>query len=104
MSLFNHQLVQFLDRYDLSRRSFLQIVSAGVTVAGTLNFRQLMSVQAAELRKQGRSHDPLVDAGGTQPVRNVRPQAGDRARRPDPAIATAASGIQIANGWDNRPR
>ena len=38
-----------------SRRGFLHTVTAGAAAAGTLNLRDLMSLQAAELKKQGKS-------------------------------------------------
>ena len=52
MSLFLQQAVS-LSRQGVSRRNFLHYVSAGASAAGTLNFHDLMTVKAAELRKQG---------------------------------------------------
>ena len=46
MSIFHHQHLEF-GRRGLRRRSFLHAVSAGAVAAGTLNFRDLMSLQAA---------------------------------------------------------
>jgi|HubBroStandDraft_2_1064218.scaffolds.fasta_scaffold37412_1 hypothetical protein len=100
MSLFHHQHVQFLNRYDLSRRSFLQFVSAGAVAAGTLNFRQLMSLQAAELRKQDRAMILLWMQGGPSQFETFDPKPRTENGGQTQAIATAASGIQIANGWE----
>src|SRR5580692_1150638 len=100
MSLFHHQHVQFLNRYDLSRRSFLQFVSAGAVAAGTLNFRQLMSLQAAELRKQDRAMILLWMQGGPSQFETFDPKPRTENGGQTQAIATAAAGIHIANGWE----
>jgi len=100
MSLFHHQHVRFLNRYDLSRRSFLQFVSAGAVAAGTLNFRQLMSLQAAELRKQDRAMILLWMQGGPSQFETFDPKPHTENGGQTKAISTAVSGIQIANGWD----
>src|SRR5258708_34623994 len=63
MSFFHH-LVVSLHRRGVSRRSFLHYVSAGAVAAGTLNFRDLMSVRAGEVRKQGMSLILLWMQGG----------------------------------------
>src|SRR5436190_1433864 len=63
MSLFHHLDITSTRR-GFSRRSFLHYVSAGAVAAGTLDFRDLMSVQAGELRKQGMSLILLWMQGG----------------------------------------
>ena len=103
MSLFHHEYVRFRNRYDLSRRSFLQYVSAGAVAAGTLNFRQLMSLQAAELRKQDRAMILLVDAGRAQPVRDLRSQAAHRKRRSDARPSPRPSPAFRSPTAGNRP-
>jgi hypothetical protein len=100
MSLFHHEFVRFIGRSALSRRSFLQHVSAGAVAAGTLNFRQLMSVQAEELRKQGRSMILLWMQGGPSQLETFDPKPNTESGGQTTAIRTAVSGIQIANGWD----
>jgi len=100
MSLFHHEHVRFIGKSGLSRRSFLQHVSAGAVAAGTLNFRQLMSVQAEELRKQGRSMILLWMQGGPSQLETFDPKPGTESGGQTTAISTAVSGIQIANGWD----
>ena len=42
-------------RRGVSRRGFLRTVSAAAVAAGTLTFSDYMSVQAEELRRQGKS-------------------------------------------------
>jgi hypothetical protein len=100
MSLFHHQHVRFLNRHDVSRRSFLQTVSAGAVAAGTINFRQLMSLQAAELRKQDRAMILLWMQGGPSQFETFDPKPHTENGGQTQAIPTAVSGIQIANGWD----
>lgn len=100
MSLFHHEFVQFIGPSAVSRRSFLQHVSAGALAAGTLNFRQLMSVRAEELRKQGRSMILLWMQGGPSQFETFDPKPGTANGGQTAAIRTAASGIQIANGWE----
>lgn len=100
MNLFHHQHVRFLNRYDLSRRSFLQFVSAGAVAAGALNFRQLMSLQAEELRKQDRAMILLWMQGGPSQFETFDPKPGTENGGQTRAISTAVSGIQIANGWE----
>ncbi len=100
MSLFHHEFVRFIGRSTVSRRSFLQHVSAGALVAGTLNFRQLMSVHAEELRKQGKSMILLWMQGGPSQFETFDPKPGTENGGQTSAISTAVSGIQIANGWE----
>jgi Protein of unknown function (DUF1501) len=101
MSLFHHEFVRFIGKSVLSRRSFLQHVSAGAVAAGTLNFRQLMSVHADELRKQGRSMILLWMQGGPTQFETFDPKPGTEHGGETKAISTAVPGIQIANGWDH---
>jgi hypothetical protein len=100
MSLFHHEFVRFIGKSALSRRSFLQRVSAGAVAAGTLNFRQLMSVHADELRKQGRSMILLWMQGGPSQFETFDPKPNTENGGQTAAIQTAVSGIQIANGWN----
>src|SRR5262245_59896848 len=100
MSLFHHEYVRLFGRSGLSRRSFLQTVSAGALAAGALNFRQLMSVQAEELRKQGRSMILLWMQGGPSQLETFDPKPNTENGGPTTAISTAVSGIQIASGWE----
>lgn len=98
MSLFHHQNI-FLGRRGVSRRSFLHYVSAGALAAGTLDFRDLMSVRAAELRKQGMSLILLWMQGGPSQFETFDPKPGTDNGGPTEAIETAVPGIRIAQGW-----
>ena len=90
MSLFHHQNVR-IGRRGIQRRSFLHYVSAGAVAAGTLNFRDLMSLQAAELRKQGRSMILLWMQGGPSQFETFDPKPGTDNGGPTEAISTAVS-------------
>src|SRR5215475_2640262 len=95
-----HHLDVVLTRRGVSRRNFLHAISAGALAAGTLNFRDLMSVQAAELRKQGMSLILLWMQGGPSQFETFDPKPGTENGGPTEAIGTAVPGIQIANGWE----
>ncbi len=99
MNLSHHQQVR-IGRRNISRRSFLHTVSAGALAAGTLNLRDIMSLQADELRKQGRSMILLWMAGGPSQFETFDPKPGTTNGGPTKAISTATSGIQIAQGWE----
>ena len=103
MSLYHHQNVR-IGRHGIQRRSFLHHVSAGAVAAGTLNFRDLMSLQAAELRKQGRSMILLWMQGGPSQFETFDPKPGTDNGGPTEAIETAVSGIRIAQGWEQTAR
>lgn len=83
-----------------SRRSFLHSVSAGALAAGTLSLRDLMSLQAAELRRQGKSVILLWMGGGPSQFETFDPKPGTANGGPTEAISTSVSGIRIAQGWD----
>ncbi len=88
-----------LNRQSVSRRRFLYGASA-VAAAGATNFRDVMSVQAGELRKQGRAMILLFMQGGPSQFETFDPKPGTENGGPTTAISTAAAGIQIAEGWE----
>jgi len=88
-----------LTRRSLSRRGFLYGMSAA-TAAGAFNFRDVMSLQAADLRKQGKAMILLFMQGGPSQLETFDPKPGTETGGPTEAIDTAVSGIQIAEGWD----
>ncbi|NQV28399.1 MAG: DUF1501 domain-containing protein [Rhodopirellula sp.] len=87
-------------RHGVSRRSFLHTVSAGTLAAGTLNLRDVMSLQAAELRKQGKSMILLWMGGGPSQFETFDPKPNHANGGETKAISTSVSGIQIAQGWE----
>lgn len=86
-------------RQAFSRRGFLYGMSA-VGAAGAFNFRDVMTAQAADLRKQGRAMILLYMQGGPSQLETFDPKPGTENGGPTQAISTAVSGIQIAEGWE----
>jgi uncharacterized protein (DUF1501 family) len=87
-------------KHGVSRRGFLHTVSAGALAAGTLNLRDVMSLQAAELRKQGKSMILLWMGGGPSQFETFDPKPDHANGGETKAISTSVPGIQIAQGWD----
>jgi hypothetical protein len=94
-----HEQVKVRKR-GVSRRSFLHSVSASSLAAGTLNLRDVMSLQAAELRKQGKSMILLWMGGGPSQFETFDPKPNHANGGETKAISTSVSGIQIAQGWE----
>ncbi|MDA0284706.1 MAG: DUF1501 domain-containing protein, partial [Planctomycetota bacterium] len=94
-----HELVRVRKR-GVSRRGFLHTVSAGALAAGTLNLRDVMSLQAAELRRQGKSMILLWMGGGPSQFETFDPKPNHANGGETKAISTSVSGIQIAQGWE----
>ncbi|WP_397571856.1 DUF1501 domain-containing protein [Schlesneria sp. T3-172] len=88
-----------LDRQTVSRRSFLYGASA-VAAATGINFRDVMSLRADELRKQGKAMILLFMQGGPSQLETFDPKPGTENGGPTTAISTTVSGIQIAEGWE----
>ncbi len=99
MSQFSWHEDVTLTRRSLSRRGFLYGMSAA-TAAGAFNFRDVMSLQAADLRKQGKAMILLFMQGGPSQLETFDPKPGTETGGPTQAIDTAISGIQIAEGWE----
>jgi hypothetical protein len=87
-------------KHGVSRRGFLHTVSAGALAAGTLSLRDVMSLQAAELRKQGKSIILLWMGGGPSQFETFDPKPNHANGGETKAISTSVSGIQIAQGWE----
>lgn len=99
MTITHHEHVR-MSRHHASRRGFLRYVSAGTIAAGTLGFQDLMSVQAEELRKQGKSMILMFMQGGPSQFETFDPKPGKTNGGPTKSIKTAVSGIDIAEGWE----
>ena len=99
--LSHHEQIRITSR-GLSRRGFLHTVTASAAAAGTLNLRDLMSLQAAELKKQGKSMILLWMNGAPSQFETFDPKPDNaEVTGETKAIDTNVPGIQIANGWDN---
>lgn len=89
-----------LTRRSISRRGFLYGVSAAAAATGSLNFRDVMSVRADELRKEGRAMILLFMNGGPSQLETFDPKPGTDHGGPTTAISTTIAGVQIAEGWE----
>jgi hypothetical protein len=89
-----------LRRRGLSRRSFLHHVSAGALAAGGISFLDLVSLQAAELRRQGRAMILLWMNGAPSQFETFDPKPEHEHGGGTKVIQTAVPGIHIAEGWE----
>ena len=99
MKLFHHENVN-VGRSSITRRGFLHGVSAAAIAGGTLSFRDVISLQANELRKQNRAMILLWMAGGPSQFETFDPKRDTNVGGPTKSISTAVPGIQIAEGWE----
>ena len=99
MRLFHHENIS-VGRSGITRRGFLHGVSAAAIAGGTLSFRDVISLQAEELRKQNRSMILLWMAGGPSQFETFDPKRDTDVGGPTKSISTAVPGIQIAEGWE----
>ncbi|MBD3672991.1 MAG: DUF1501 domain-containing protein [Planctomycetaceae bacterium] len=93
-----HQNLQFTRR-GLTRRSFLHSVSATSVAAGCLSLRDVMSLQAAELRKQGKKVIVLWMQGGPSQFETFDPKSDSEIAGETTSIQTAIPGVEIAHAW-----
>ncbi len=99
MTTARHEQVR-IRRHHVSRRGFLHTVSAGAVAAGSLSLRDLMTLQAAELRKQGKSMILLWMGGGPSQFETFDPKPNHENGGGTEVISTSVPGIQIAKGWE----
>ena len=82
-----------------SRRSFLRRAAIGAAGMGVLGWKENVALHADELRKNGMACILLFMRGGPSQFETFDPKPGATNGGPTKAISTAASGIQIAEGW-----
>lgn len=87
-----------ITRRGVSRRSFLQTLSTASIASGVLGFRNALSLQAEELRKQGKAMILLWMNGAPSQFDCFDPKTGE-ASGGTKSIATATPGIRIAEHW-----
>jgi hypothetical protein len=85
----------------IRRRDFLRGVSTAAIGAGALGWKDLISLEAAELRRRGMACILLWMQGGPSHFETFSPKPGHENGGQTKAISTAVSGIQIA---ENFPR
>ena len=88
-----------MTRRSLSRRTFLHTVSAAAMASGTVSFRDVVTVRADDLKKQGRAMILLWMQGGPSQLETFDPKPGTENGGETKAIDTAVPGIQIAHTW-----
>jgi hypothetical protein len=90
----------------IGRRHFLRTIglgAAGLAATGAIpvSFTDWMAVHAADIRKRQMACILLWMAGGPSQLETFDPKPGTDHGGETKAIATAVSGISIAEGWDH---
>lgn len=98
MTTYLHETVQ-LTRQRINRRRFLHQLSAAGMATGILGFRDVISLQAEELRRQGKSMILLWMAGGPSQMETFDPKPHHENGGETKAIQTSLPGVQIAENW-----
>ncbi len=93
-----------ITRHAATRRRFLKTLTAGAVATGGLGFRDLMAVEAANLRKRGKAMILLWMQGGPSQFETFDPKPGIENGGPTEAIQTGISGIRIADNFPNVAR
>jgi hypothetical protein len=88
----------------ISRRRFVQFLGAGAFAGSALSLRDLASLHAADLRRQGKAVILLWMAGGPSQFETFDPKPGHANGGPTQAIKTAVPGIEIADAWPQTAR
>lgn len=100
MTSFLHESIS-LTRQRVSRRRFLHQLSAAGLATGMLGFRDMISLQAEELRRQGKSMILLWMAGGPSQLETFDPKPRHDNGGGTKAIRTSLPGVAIADNWPN---
>ncbi len=87
----------------LSRRTFVKTL-AGAGTAGVLGWKDAVSLNADELRRQGKSCILLYMRGGPSQLETFDPKPGHANGGPTTSIQTSVEGIRIAENWTNVAR
>lgn len=88
----------------VSRRTFLRGVAAGAAGAAALGWKDAVTLNAGELRKQGMACILLFMNGGPSQFETFDPKPGKETGGPTKSIPTTISGIHIAEHWPNVAR
>src|SRR5262245_42686711 len=85
-----------LRRGHVRRRDFLKYVPAAAAAAGALNWQDLMTASAADLRRQGKACILLWMAGGPSQFETFDPKPGHSNGGETKAIKSSVAGIEIS--------
>ncbi len=95
-----HQVDVSLNRQGvIRRRDFLRGISAASIAAATLSWRDLVTLQAAELQQRGMACILLWMQGGPSPFETFSPKPGHPNGGETKAIGTSVSGIEISENF-----
>jgi len=95
-----HQIDVSLDRRGVfHRRDFLRGISAASIAAGTLSWRDVVSLQAADLTKRGRACIFLWMQGGPSHFETFSPKPGHANGGETKAISTSVAGIEVSENF-----
>ncbi|MFO0818452.1 MAG: DUF1501 domain-containing protein [Pirellulales bacterium] len=108
MSLVHHRQSQVSARQvpmqrnsNVDRRDFLRTLPLGAAAAGLLGWRDMLSLQAATLRKQGKACILLWMQGGPSQFETWSPLPGHENGGETKAISTSVPGIEVS---ENLPK
>lgn len=96
--------VRIRDGQVVDRRTLLHGVSAAAAAAGLLSWPQWMSLQAEELRRQGKAMILLWMQGGPSQFETFDPKPKSKTGGETKAISTSVPGIQIAENLPHLAR
>jgi Protein of unknown function (DUF1501) len=85
----------------VGRRTFLRSLALGAAGAGLLGFKDALTVQAAELRKQGMACILLFLRGGPSQFETFDPKPDHANGGSTKVIDTSLTGVKIAEHWPN---
>src|SRR5204863_5726554 len=88
----------------ISRRTFFRNLGVGAAGLSMLGFKDLLTVQADELRRENKACILLFMQGGASQFETFDPKPGHANGGPTTAIETAANGVRIAAPWTNVAR
>ncbi|WZO98818.1 DUF1501 domain-containing protein [Isosphaeraceae bacterium EP7] len=84
----------------VNRRHFLKAVTLGAAGAASVSFTDLLSLQAADLRKRNMACILLWMGGGPSQLETWDPKPDHEHGGGTKSIETAVPGIRIAKGWE----
>ncbi len=99
MHVRHHVDVSLSRRGAIRRRDFLRGISAASLAAGTLSWRDLVSLQAAELQKRGMACIILWMQGGPSHFETFSPKPGHENGGETKAISTSVPGIEVSENF-----
>lgn len=83
----------------VNRRSFLRSLAVGAAGVGMLGWKDMLTVHADEMRKEGMSCVLVFLRGGASQLETFDPKPGTTNGGPTKGIDTALTGIKFADPW-----